>query len=173
MTILLLVGHDSSGQKNDLSKLSKWEITRNKIKIINVFKIYCDTTGQPYDTILISKSFYDHNGLLTEIQQDFSKDLKRYAWEKYFYNTDGYLIDTKSSVMVWDGVYVKESSYYLCEKYDNGNVIETIKYYADNPDKTIEKKIYEYNESGLLLLTKHYYNDKLNDIVFIEYTIDK
>jgi hypothetical protein len=159
------------GQETDnlnLKELTKDVIMTNKIKVINTWIIVIDSSGQPNDTIIQNKYLYGANGLLKENQFYFSKDLKIYSWIKYFYNDDDSLINTKRSWFPYEAMWRKES-YTLCNEYENGRIVETYKFYSNQPDKTVEKKTYSYNEKGLLSQIKEYIEGKLKEIELIEY----
>jgi hypothetical protein len=174
LLFLILSSFGQSGFWNNYpDKIGSWKIKFNKIEEINVWEIKCDTVGKINDTALSMKYIYDTNGLLVEIRGDYSKDLKYLSWTKYFYNKKGYLIDKNQVTrrLPIDGVYKYEPPInYVCNKYEVDELIESIKYYPENPNKIIERETYEYDKkTGLLTKAMIYYNEKLNEIQIIEY----
>lgn len=168
-----LLAISANCQPSDNSKLGKiknissYTIKENKIQTISNWTIYCDTLCNPRDSFLITQSFYDRNGVLTEVHQDFKN--KEYGWIKYFYNKEGFVIKIDQKDIWLDGVYVKESPYYLCDKFENGQLVETSKYYTDMPNNEVEQRIYEYI-LGIQYKTKFYRKKKLYAIDLMTFT---
>jgi hypothetical protein len=168
--IHLFLSLSLNGQTNDWRDPYLWEIVHYDVEIIQVWKLNCDSAGYPQDTILWSKSFYNNRGQLIETQQNFWDNNNRYYWFKYYYNSDGYLIDKKNSLMILDGEYVKNPpSYQECSMYENGNLIETRKYYTDKPAELAERTTYYYNDMNLKARKEEYHMEKLSAIYVYEY----
>lgn len=162
------------GIRKDFSQISEYAISTNKIHSVNTWKVNCDTTGQPTDTLLFRQSFFNSKGRITEERNNFSKDRKEYWWTKYSYNDKGNPVDTTSGIVgrapfgVFNGVYTPDPPYYLCYKYDKGRIVEEQKNYT-TADRKLEKQIFDYNEMGLLSVIKKYIGDRLYEIRIIEY----
>jgi hypothetical protein len=169
------------GQDTDLHKLDGSKILQYKIKMIDVWKIQCDSIGKPIDILIYERSSFDTTGRLNVKQWGYTHDGKGWCYTFYFYNDKGSLDHTEihsnghpaAGIVnrAWcDG---KEPSYYWCYKYEKCRIVEKIKYYSDNPNTIIEKFEYEYNEMGLLSITRKYFNGILSEIERIDYLKDE
>ena len=175
LLIILFFSCYSFSQTEDISDLGyvktirPSDIRKNKIKSILQWRIYFDQKGIPNDSVLITQSFYDTTGKLTEVHQNFNRNRKEYGWIKYHYNKSGYLINTEHHNIIQDGVYENEAPYFLHDKYEQGKIVESKKYYVIDPDKEAEKRLFIYM-SDLLMKTIFYKDEVINRIDKLEFT---
>lgn len=158
------------GQTDDTSSSESWKLSLNNIELSIVWTVSFDTSGLPKDTTLTSKSFYDERGLETETQFRFRNDDKDYYWIRYFYNDSGFRIDYETSAMILDGEYVKNPpAFTICNRYEKGNMVESMKYFSEDPETIAERKMYEYNDMDLLVRIEKYIHENLIEVTLIDY----
>jgi hypothetical protein len=163
-------------------------IRDNKIKMINEWAIYCDSSGRARDSVLENKYFFNDSGQITEKRFDFSKDSgifftdenglsadyknrTNYSWIKYYYDASGHFLKKQEHIkpVVYNAEWIDKKPYTICSRYENGHLVEFTKYYTNEPNNIIAKTTYKYNEMGFLYLTREYDHDKLYRTKVVEF----